>query len=72
MRIGDASRARRFADPVRQRWYAKHRAIRFASRMRGAGDMPPGMPTAHLLHQALAAPAMVLAFCAQHAGPRQA
>jgi hypothetical protein len=33
MRIGDASRNRRFADPVRQRWYAYHRAVRFALRM---------------------------------------
>lgn len=34
MRIGDASRSRRFADPARQRWYAFHRAVRFALRMR--------------------------------------
>jgi hypothetical protein len=34
MRIGDVSRSRRFADPVRQRWYAHHRARRFAERMR--------------------------------------
>ena len=33
MRIGDVSRQRRFADPVRQRWYAHHRALRFARRM---------------------------------------
>jgi hypothetical protein len=33
MKIGDASRARRFADPARQRWYAYHRAVRFAMRM---------------------------------------
>ncbi len=34
MKIGDVSRARRFADPARQRWYAFHRAVRFAVRMR--------------------------------------
>jgi hypothetical protein len=33
MRIGDVSRPRRFADPIRLRWYAKHRAVRFARRM---------------------------------------
>jgi hypothetical protein len=33
MRIGDVSRQRRFADPARQRWYAYHRALRFALRM---------------------------------------
>jgi len=33
MKIGDASRPRRFADPARQRWYAYHRAVRFALRM---------------------------------------
>jgi hypothetical protein len=35
MKIGDVSRARRFSDPARQRWYAHHRAIRFARRMCG-------------------------------------
>jgi hypothetical protein len=35
MKIGDVSRQRRFADPARQRWYAHHRAIRFAARMTG-------------------------------------
>ena len=39
MKIGDASRHRRFADPARQRWYAYHRAVRFALRM-----MPPPLP----------------------------
>ncbi len=34
MRIGDVSRHRRNADPIRRRWYAQHRAIRFARRMR--------------------------------------
>jgi len=33
MKIGDVSRRRRFADPVRLRWYARHRAVRFARRM---------------------------------------
>jgi hypothetical protein len=33
MKVGDVSRQRRFADPVRQRWYAYHRAVRFAVRM---------------------------------------
>jgi hypothetical protein len=33
MRIGDASRARRFANPARLRWYAFHRSVRFALRM---------------------------------------
>ena len=38
MRIGDVSRQRRQSDPIRRRWYAQHRAIRFARRMRsGAG-----------------------------------
>lgn len=36
MRVGDVSRSRRFADPARQRWYAFHRAVRFAVRMRQA------------------------------------
>jgi hypothetical protein len=33
MKIGDVSRYRRFADPIRQRWYAYYRAVRFAQRM---------------------------------------
>ena len=37
MRIGDVSRHRRKSDPVRRRWYAHHRAVRFARRMR-SGD----------------------------------
>jgi hypothetical protein len=37
MKIGDVSRPRRFADPARQRWYAYHRAVRFALRMQRAG-----------------------------------
>jgi hypothetical protein len=32
---GDCSRARRFADPIRRRYYAAHRARRFARRMIG-------------------------------------
>jgi hypothetical protein len=36
MKIGDVSRNRRFADPARQRWYAQHRAVRFAIRMTGS------------------------------------
>ncbi len=35
MRIGDASRSRRFASPARRRWYAFHRSVRFALRMMG-------------------------------------
>jgi hypothetical protein len=34
MRIGDVSRQRRWSDPVRRRWYAHHRAVRFARRMK--------------------------------------
>ena len=41
MRVGDASRSRRFADPARQRWYAYHRSVRFASRMRGGFRFEP-------------------------------
>jgi hypothetical protein len=38
MKIGDVSRRRRLADPARVRWYAHHRAVRFARRMaRAAG-----------------------------------
>lgn len=33
MKTGDVSRPRRFADPARLRWYAYHRAVRFARRM---------------------------------------
>jgi hypothetical protein len=35
MRIGDVSRHRRLSDPVRRRWYAHYRAVRFARRMSG-------------------------------------
>ena len=33
MKTGDVSRQRRLADPARQRWYARHRCVRFARRM---------------------------------------
>jgi hypothetical protein len=33
MRVGDVSRPRRLASPARLRWYAHHRAVRFARRM---------------------------------------
>jgi len=36
MKIGDVSRQRRFADPARQRWYAHHRAVRFAFHITGS------------------------------------
>ena len=32
MKVGDVSRRRRFADPVRMRWYAHYRAVRFSRR----------------------------------------
>jgi hypothetical protein len=35
MSIGDVSRHRRLCDPARRRWYAHHRAVRFARRMSG-------------------------------------
>jgi len=38
MRIGDVSRARRFANPARLRWYAFHRSVRFALRMLRSSD----------------------------------
>jgi hypothetical protein len=41
MKIGDVSRHRRFADPVRLRWYAYYRAVRFAQRMSQAGEGAP-------------------------------
>jgi hypothetical protein len=53
MKIGDVSRQRRFADPVRQRWYAHHRAVRFALRMR----QPCHPLTAELLPCPLKTPA---------------
>ena len=44
MRIGDVSRARRFANPARLRWYAFHRSVRFALRMLRPKELtaPPG------------------------------
>ena len=44
MRPDDVSRPRRFSDPARQRWYAHHRAVRFAGRMLGSG--PGAAPAA--------------------------
>jgi hypothetical protein len=46
MKVGDVSRPRRLADPVRLRWYAYHRAVRFARRMLGlrAGSLPRRAP----------------------------
>ena len=41
MRVGDVSRARRFANPARLRWYAFHRSVRFALRMMKAEDTTP-------------------------------
>jgi len=41
MRIGDVSRARRFANPARIRWYAFHRSVRFALRMMKREDELP-------------------------------
>jgi hypothetical protein len=38
MKIGDVSRARRFANPARLRWYAFHRSVRFALRMLKTGE----------------------------------
>lgn len=49
MRIGDASRARRFANPARLRWYAFHRSVRFALRMMGPDqEIPPGTTFAQM------------------------
>jgi hypothetical protein len=41
MRIGDVSRARRFANPARLRWYAFHRSVRFAMRMMQSLETAP-------------------------------
>jgi hypothetical protein len=40
MRIGDVSRARRFSNPARLRWYAFHRSVRFSLRMMRTGQEP--------------------------------
>ena len=44
MKIGDVSRRRRLSDPVRMRWYAYHRAVRFARRMLGVDGPCPAAP----------------------------
>jgi hypothetical protein len=43
MKIGDVSRRRRLADPVRLRWYAHHRSVRFSRRMMGTRPSDPGI-----------------------------
>ena len=48
MKIGDVSRQRRFADPARLRWYAQHRALRFALRMKRAATYAVPADTAQL------------------------
>jgi hypothetical protein len=48
MRVGDVSRARRFANPARLRWYAFHRSVRFALRMMKAEDSAPTSETIQL------------------------
>jgi hypothetical protein len=68
MRIGDVSRSRRFADPVRQRWYAFHRAIRFARRMRQATRRPEQIvQTSALRYEIAGKPGFILdsALCFQ-------
>ncbi len=44
MKVGDVSRQRRLADPVRMRWYAHHRAVRFSIRMMGPDALAPKTP----------------------------
>ena len=44
MKIGDVSRHRRWSDPARRRWYAHHRAVRFARRMRRGAPEPVARP----------------------------
>jgi len=39
-KVGDVSRRRRLADRARQRWYARHRAVRFARRFGFASQLP--------------------------------
>lgn len=54
MKIGDVSRPRRFADPARLRWYAHHRAVRFAFRMnRGLGLTDPMLRALIVSHRAV-------------------
>jgi hypothetical protein len=43
MRLGDVSRARRFSNPARLRWYAFHRSVRFALRMMRT-EQEPSVP----------------------------
>lgn len=55
IRIGDASRRRRFAaDPAKQRWYAQHRSRRFARRFLGGIIQNPVLdrPSTRLLSKA--------------------
>jgi hypothetical protein len=66
MKVGDVSRSRRFADPVRQRWYAYHRSVRFASRMRGDREICERVPTSELLRDALLDTDAMMVFCLQH------
>jgi hypothetical protein len=40
MKVGDVSRRRRFQGAARLRWYAHHRAVRFARRMGGIAWAP--------------------------------
>lgn len=51
MRIGDVSRHRRQSDPIRRRWYAHHRAIRFARRMRSGALVLLGLEIAKELQR---------------------
>jgi hypothetical protein len=44
MKVGDVSRRRRLVDPVRLRWYAQHRARRFARRMTQVRAPEPTQP----------------------------
>ena len=48
MIIGDVSRARRFANPARLRWYAFHRSVRFALRMMKSGEEAGGTAPSQL------------------------
>lgn len=64
MRIGDVSRPRRFADPARLRWYAHHRAVRFARRMGRAhreNDAGPALLKPQFWSPGLARTARVIA-----------
>jgi hypothetical protein len=50
MKVGDVSRRRRLADPVRLRWYAHHRAVRFAQRMARAAGLACSARVCQRLH----------------------